>query len=210
MLPLAWLCGSCSDDDDSGNSQASWELQNAQWFLGAVDSARTAIASARAQWGDAWEAHCDWRIYKSLLKSDLQHGMAFDSICIHFLQRGEGTVSPRFTDSVRVNFRGFLMPVRKIVNGKDSLVSTTFTQTYYGQFNPATAAPQLMVVSATVAGFSTALQYMHAGDNCWVYMPQQLAYGTSANGTIPAYSSLMFHLNLVDIYPPGNPVPDWK
>lgn len=210
MLPLAWLCGSCNDDDDSGNSAASWELQNAQWFLGAVDSARTAIASARAQWGDDWEAHCDWRMYKSLLKSDLQHGTVFDSICIHFLQRGEGTESPRFTDSVRVSFRGFLMPVHQVINGKDSLVSTTFTQTYYGEFDPATAAPQLMAVSSTVAGFSTALQYMHVGDNCWVYMPQQLAYGSSANGTIPAYSSLMFHLNLAGIYPPGSSIPDWK
>lgn len=209
-LPLAFQLAACSDDDEADELAASWEVRNTQWFLTIADSARTAIAEARAQWGDDWEAHCDWRMYKSLLKSQQQYGSLMDSVCIHFLQRGEGTVSPRSTDSVRVNFRGFLMPTYLTVNGKDSLAFTTFTQTYYGKFNPATASPQLMVVSATVAGFSTALQYMHVGDNAWVYIPQQLGYGTTANGAIPAGSTLAFHLNLVGIYPPGQVVPPWN
>lgn len=211
LLPLTVQLASCNDDDDVDIVYTSWQLQNAQWFLTVADSARTAIAAARAQWGDDWEQHCDWRMYKSLQKSEMLRGAVTDSICIHFLQRGEGTVSPRYTDSVRVNFRGFLMPTHTTTaDGRDSLVLTTFTQTYYGTFNPATAAPQLMVVSSTVAGFSTALQYMHVGDNAWVYIPQQLGYKDAVNGAIPAYSTLAFHMNLVGIYPPGEAVPGWK
>ena len=59
-----------------------------------------------------------------------------------------------------------------------TLQETTFTQTYYGDYNPATAAPQLAAVGGFKDGFSTALQYMVAGDDWMVYIPQELFYGS--------------------------------
>ncbi len=203
FVPFMGLFASCSKDDEAASTEAAWATQNAAWFALAVDSARTKIAEAKAEWGDDWQAHCQWRMYKSLHKTPDMRGTVMDSICVHILERGTGTISPRSTDSVRVHFKGWLIPS---ANG----TRTSFTQTYYGDFNPEVAAPQLMSVSSTVAGFSTALQYMHVGDNWLVYIPYTAAYGTVGNGAIPGYSTLTFHLNLAAIYKPGSGIPDWK
>ena len=67
-----------------------------------------------------------------------------------------------------------------------------------------------MGVSTTVAGFATALQYMHEGDVWWVYIPSELAYGSQASGMIRSYSTLTFYVNLVDFYDIGQMVPEWE
>ena len=74
-----------------------------------------------------------------------------------------------------------------------------FSQTYYGDFNPDTATPQQMAVSSTVEGFATALQYMVAGDDWLVYIPQNMAYGENGSSAIPSYSTLQFQLNVTDV-----------
>ena len=51
---------------------------------------------------------------------------------------------------------------------------------------------------------------MVEGDDWMVYIPQQLAYGATVKGTIPAYSTLRFRIQLVAIYPLGTKIPDWK
>jgi FKBP-type peptidyl-prolyl cis-trans isomerase FklB len=95
-------------------------------------------------------------------------------------------------------------------NAQGKIEETTFTQTYYGEYNPNTAAPQLAAVRAFTSGFATALQYMTVGDDWMVYVPQELFYGSSQSGVIPAYSAARFRLQLVAIYPTGSEVPDWK
>ena len=59
-----------------------------------------------------------------------------------------------------------------------------------------------------VDGFTTALMSMHRGDHWTVYIPHQLGYGTSASGTVPAYSTLIFDLRLVDFSHPGTKLKD--
>ena len=43
------------------------------------------------------------------------------------------------------------------------------------------------------------LQHMVEGDKYEVWIPQQLAYGASDNGDIPAYSTLIFEIELVSV-----------
>jgi peptidylprolyl isomerase/FKBP-type peptidyl-prolyl cis-trans isomerase FklB len=50
-----------------------------------------------------------------------------------------------------------------------------------------------------IDGFSTALQHMEVGDKWEVWIPWQLGYGSSASGTIPAYTTLVFEIELVSI-----------
>jgi len=50
-----------------------------------------------------------------------------------------------------------------------------------------------------IDGFSTALQHMDVGDKWEVWIPWQLGYGSSASGTIPAYTTLVFEIELVSI-----------
>ena len=51
---------------------------------------------------------------------------------------------------------------------------------------------------------------MHRGDYWRVYIPYQLGYGAVKNGTIPAYSTLIFELALIDFSPAGTVMPAWN
>ena len=200
LVTMAFV--SCQENEDIWNPYRNWPARNAQWYAEISDSARTAIAEAKAQYGDQWEEHCEWRRFKTLLKSqDYNTGRITDSICVRILKSGDGEVSPVWTDTVRLDFRGWLMPATyRLYNSQnqevDSLMQEVFSQSYYGVFDEHTAAPQLMALGSTVEGYSTALQYMVAGDDWLVYMPHELAYGTTANGVIPAYSTLLFRIHL--------------
>ena len=188
---------SCSSDTEDYDPYHHWQSRNAAWFAQVADSAHTAIASAKTQYGDTWEEHCAWKAYKSLRRSpSYQSGNVEDSIFVHILQRGTGTVSPTANDTVLINFRGTLMPT---TDAEGKTVETVFAQTYYGNFDQETAAPQTGVVNAFTEGFETALQYMVVGDDWLVYIPQELFYGSSAQGVIPAYSAACFRINMVKV-----------
>ena len=85
-----------------------------------------------------------------------------------------------------------------------------FTQTYYGDYNPLTASPQVGAVKSFTEGFGTALQYMVKGDDWLVYIPSELAYGEKDSEAIPAYSTLLFRIPLMGVYESGTGVPEWK
>ena len=87
---------------------------------------------------------------------------------------------------------------------------TVFSQTYYGDFDPATAAPLAMPVISTVEGFQTALQYMVKGDDWLVYIPHELAYKETASDAIPAYSTLLFHIRVERVHKSGTDMPGWR
>ncbi|MBP5771372.1 MAG: FKBP-type peptidyl-prolyl cis-trans isomerase [Bacteroidaceae bacterium] len=198
----------CSSDTEDYDPYHDWQSRNAIWFNQVVDSARTAIDAAKGSYGDQWEEHCDWRMLKTFTKSpDFRNDVSTDYVCAKILHRGSGTVFPLYNDSVRINFRGWLMPTQKANGEMEELV---FSQTYYQDYNADTALPQLAAVSNFKAGFATALQYMVQGDDWMVYIPQQLFYGSSIQGVIPAYSSVRFRIQLMGVYPLGTSVPDWK
>ena len=52
---------------------------------------------------------------------------------------------------------------------------------------------------SVISGWTVALQHMVEGDKYEVWIPQQLAYGASDNGDIPAYSTLIFEIELVSV-----------
>lgn len=53
--------------------------------------------------------------------------------------------------------------------------------------------------SSVITGWSVALQYMREGDIYEVWIPQQLAYGSQDTDDIPAYSTLIFKMELVSV-----------
>ncbi len=208
---LAMLCclSSCEESTDVYDPYEDWQARNAAWFEDTVQVARQAIAQAKETYGDNWEANCSWRMYKSLQKTASSNGPVTDSICVRIIKRGtdpDGKGSPLANDSAYVSFRGWLMPTRDYTgNGSEmDIVQKVFTTTYYGDYNPETAAPQLMAISNLVPGFSTALQYMVEGDQWMVFIPQNLAYAGSAQGSIKAYSTLQFHIHLMRWFESGS------
>ncbi len=212
-ITLAMLCclSSCDESNDVYDPYEDWQARNAVWFEDTVQKARVAIAQAKAIHGDNWEANCPWRMFKSIYKSTTSTGPVTDSICVRIITAGtdpDGKGSPAANDTARVNYRGWLMPTLKDVgNGEQELMQEVFTTTYYGDYNPETAAPQLMPLNGLVEGFGTALQYMVEGDDWMVFMPHNLAYGSSGKGDIRAYSTLQFRIHLLRWYESGTGIP---
>ena len=113
------------------------------------------------------------------------------------LKSGDSTESPIYTDTVRVAYRGRLIPSTSYKEGY------VFDQTYLGDFDWQTANVTDMVACGLVNGFTTAVMNMHVGD-CWrVYIPYQLGYGTTATNSIPGYSNLVFDIALKSFWHPG-------
>lgn len=214
LFPLLFLA-SCKDSDESYDPHHDWQERNAQWFAEVYDAAQAAIRTAKAQHpvGNEWEQHCDWRIYRTLLKSPDVQGASTDYIVCKINERGkdkwgdEELWSAAYTDSVRLYYRAWIMD-ENYPASKDNM--TVFSQTYYGDFNKATAAPIAMPVLSTVEGFMTALQYMVKGDDWMVYIPQQLAYKESASDAVPAYSTLLYHLRIEQVHKSGTGMSEWR
>lgn len=198
LFPLVALLAlvSCKDSDGSYDPRHDWESRNSQWFAEMYDSAQAAISAAKAQDPANWEANCDWRLYRSLQKSQDVQGPSTDYIVCKILERGTGTDHPAFTDSVNVYYRAWLMD-ENYPNRKDSL--TVFSQSYYGKFDKKTATPLGMPVTSTVEGFQTALQFMTPGDDWLIYIPQQMAYKETSSDAVPAFSTLLYELRLESI-----------
>ena len=54
-------------------------------------------------------------------------------------------------------------------------------------------------VNRVVDGFSTALQHMKVGDKWEVWMPWRLGYGANGSNAIPAHTTLVFEIELLEI-----------
>ena len=59
--------------------------------------------------------------------------------------------------------------------------------------------PEAFRVNELITGFQTALLAMHKGDYWRVYIPYQAGYGTKRDSAIPAFSTLIFEIELFDI-----------
>lgn len=203
------LLASCKSSDESYDPHYNWQSRNAQWFAEVYDAAQAAITEAKVQYpnGNDWEEHCNWRVYRTLLKSQETQGASTDYIVCKINERGDGEWSPAYTDSVRLYYRGWIMD-ENYPNSKTNM--TIFSQTYYGDFDVTTAAPVAMSILSGVEGFQTAIQYMVKGDDWMVYVPQQLGYKGDASDAIPAYSTLLYRLRIERVHKSGTGMPGWR
>lgn len=197
----------CDENEATFDKYESWQQRNKVYFEQVADTARRAIAAAKAEYGDQWEQYCDWRMYQAYTKPVATK--LTDSICVKVLEAGTGKGCPLYTDTVRVHYRGTLMPTKDIINGKDTVVQDVFDYSFVPPLDLNLAFPKLFGVSGTIVGFGTALQYMHCGDRWMIYIPEALGYGSTAQDKIPAYSTIMFDVTLVDYFYPGEGIPDW-
>ncbi len=174
---LLWLA-SCSESDSEAGEYSNWKERNTQY----IDSiAKVAHANADGKW-------------KVILRYDLDSGKKWSNdnyVYCYMLKDGDGTESPAFTDYVTINYSGRLIPTDKQKKGY------LFDSNYDGELDPETDVPVELLVKETVVGFSTALQHMVAGDMWKVYIPAKIGYGNEDITNIPAYSTLIFDINLV-------------
>lgn len=102
-------------------------------------------------------------------------------ICYKVLQSGTGTLSPTVRSIVTVHYKGSL------IDGK------VFDDSYRRN------CPEAFRLCDVIEGWQLALQQMHVGDKWEIYIPYQLGYGIKASGPIPAFSTLVFEVELLGI-----------
>lgn len=102
-------------------------------------------------------------------------------IFYRIITSGKGQICPNLRSIVSVHYRGTL------INGKE------FDNSY--QRN----CPEAFRLNEVIDGWQLALQLMHVGDKWIIYIPYQLGYGKKACGPIPAYSTLIFEVELLSI-----------
>ena len=114
--------------------------------------------------------------------------------------------TPLYTDSVTAFYRGMLIDeavfgaattpryYTKLYQSLD-----VFDKNFEGEEPNAFESPTKFFVNGVVAGWREVLQRMKVGERWDVYLPWQQGYGSSVSGTIPAYSTLIFDVNLVSI-----------
>src|SRR3712207_534521 len=187
---MSVLMLSCKEDDGVVNEFDNWQEVNDQY----ISRLQAAVDQKIATGDKTWKKIPNWSFETGVAKTASQF------IYVHVLTEGTGSGSPLYTDSVKVNYRGRLIPSASHPTGM------MFDQSYTGTLDD-TALPFKMAVNGVVDGFSTALQHMHIGDVWEIHIPYQLGYGSSAQGSVPAYSTLVFNLNLKAYYRKGQVVP---
>ncbi len=185
---------SCSEEDDTVEEFPNWQTRNDAFFNSLTDSVMNLL--------ELNPARTDWKRIKSWSKSDSIEGSNSDYIIVNVIEEGDAaSATPLYTDTVTVHYLGRLLPSVSYAYGY------VFDQSYYGNYYDDVSKPLQMAIGNSggnmlVDGFATALQHMRRGDHWMVYIPYQLGYGSQSQTGVPAYSTLIFDLRLVDFWSP--------
>ena len=180
FLPLL----SCSESEDEvTNEYANWQTRNEAYIADIAKKCQRV---------------------KVFTKDQQAEGPVSDYVYYEVLEQGEGGESPYYSDTVRISYRGRLIPTTSYPEG------FVFDQTYTGQFSWQTTGVSTSLTNGFVDGITTILQHMHRGDRWRVYIPYQLGYNTTKKDNIPVYSTLIFDIALIDFTHPGYSLPRWS
>lgn len=97
------------------------------------------------------------------------------------IKKGEGDRSPNVRSVITVHYKGTL------INGRE------FDNSWKR------GCPEAFRLGELVDGWKIALQQMHIGDRYMIYIPYEYGYGSRKCGEIPAFSTLIFEVELLGI-----------
>lgn len=104
-----------------------------------------------------------------------------DGIYYKVLATGESVVSPGARSIVTVHYTGSLIDGRVFDNSYER------------------NCPDALRLSDVIEGWQVALQKMHVGDKWIIYIPYTMGYGNKSMDSIPAYSTLIFEVELLAV-----------
>lgn len=105
-------------------------------------------------------------------------------ILYRIVEEGNGGATgstPRLNSVVTVHYKGTL------INGRE------FDNSWKRN------CPEAFRLNEVIEGWQIALQRMHIGDRWIVYIPYAMGYGKRSSGPIPAFSTLVFEVQLLGI-----------
>lgn len=183
LMMVVALCAmtSCSEDDNTIEEYADWKNVNDKYF----DDLTSEVKD-----------NSGWKRVRTWSKNNEGATANSDYILMKHIESNPDAKDeyPRYTDSVKVHYQGRLIPSPSYPKGY------LFDSSYSGEFDSDIAVPVKFAVKDLVDGFTTALMNMRRGDSYQVYIPYQLGYGESDYNGIPGCSTLIFTIQLVDIW----------
>ena len=115
---------------------------------------------------------------------------------LYFIETKAGSTAPGDTikagDLVKVFYRGYL-----IQDNDTTGIGDGYEFDHSGEFEPFSFT---VGSSAVIAGWDEAMLYMKDGSEAKLVIPSKLAYSSTAQSTIPAYSPLVFYIKIVKVY----------
>ncbi len=185
LFPFLGIVSACSNDNETEEEYANWQERN------------EAIVNT-------WATNSALTKIKCYTKDQTTTGTNLDYVYIEEIEAGSSDEKPLFTDTVRVAYRGRLIPSKTYDKGY------IFDESFKGDFSWETADIEEFTMSGLVDGFTTALLQMKKGDYWRVYIPYPLGYNTSSSADRPAYSNLIFEIAMFDYWSPGEKRPVFK
>jgi len=193
ILLLASVCTSsftftsCKETEEIGEYD-NWELRN-QLYIDSIAGVCEANADGK------WVRICAFNLDE---EAEISKGEKNHFIYVHKNVEGSGTYKPLYTDTVRAHYSGRLIPSFSYPKGYN------FDKSYNGlTLDERTDVPYKFPPNQQTVGFTTALLQMVEGDDWTVYIPNYLGYGSSAQNSVPAYSTLIFDIKMARIYKLG-------
>lgn len=134
-------------------------------------------------------------------KIESQSGNGF--IMYKEVETGNGE-SPHYTDQVKILYTGYF---KRFWDREDQFIgddgNTFFNKNIVvtTETNSSSVIPRTLTVSdrSVIDGLATALQHMQVGDKWEIWIPWKLGYGASTNSQIPAHTTLVFEVQLVEV-----------
>ena len=191
LFLASFMFVACEETEGVADPYTDWEARNQAY----IDS----IAEVAKNNPSEWKIFPSYKLPTSF---DVALMDVNEKIYCKVLEKGDGNITPLFTDVVSVNYRGKLIP---LYDGSEYI----FDQNYLGELNPDVAVPSKMVLYGVVDGYltelivgwQTALMQMKKGDRWEIYIPSDLGYGEAGSAGIPGNSTLIFDVRLDNIYP---------
>ncbi len=210
MMLSAVFFTSCTEKNNTVEEYANWQSKNETYWNKLYTTTQQKIKSGDTSWKII--LNYTFQNQKQTSGSALTYSPE-NYIIAHVEQAGTGTTSPLYSDSVSMHYMGRLIPSTTYTSG------LIFDKSWSSNtFNAATSRPNHSYIGLSydsqgkpislVDGFTTALMSMHRGDHWIVYIPYQLGYGSTSTGLVPAYSTLIFDLRMVDFSHPGTKLKD--
>ena len=190
LLAITLIVSSCKETKEF-DDHANWQKRNSEY----IDSKAIQCDLSSQSYADIASIP-EGKLFK-LLSFRLDPEKIFGNssyVYCEILKKGDGTQSPQYTDSVRINYRVRLIPTDNYPEGQ--VVDQSFKTS---TLDPSVNIPASFALSGLIDGVTTALMYMHSGDYWRLYIPSGLGYGTNDKGIIPGYSTLIFEVNLTEI-----------
>jgi len=164
-------------------------------YLLAICSVAIAFSSCSEDSADKWR-NDNLAFYNRIKKVPNVHAIGdsingYSGVCYQIIKEGSGEKLPIFGNVVNVSYTAW------IYNDTISYENVPELKTD-DAFN-SDSDYDFKIGGDVIEGWNIAIQYMSVGDKWRIFIPYYLGYGNFDNSNVPAYSTLIFDIELKEI-----------